>query len=195
MATGTQDLEMPRAGTIKFARSVLARAERGEKDAILEMFKRFVSEGEDVSAAEYLGVQGMWGIGTRSFGCLTSRRVASLRVGAFGQIVYQDGFLEFLNSVYVYQPSRLGLYIWGLLLVVLAIPTFGLALLLFPLMVRTYYRFNKCGLVFVIREGVSVYMFTNRKLLERANAMYRATVQLREKRLKEPFPAATRLAV
>ncbi len=184
MENSTRDPEVSGESPIQFAPSVLSRAKGGEKDAIEEMFKRFISSGEAVKIVEYLGSQGMWGMGTHSFVCLTNRRIASLRVGAFGEIVYQDGFLEFLNGVYVYQPSRLSLYFWGFVLVLLAIPTWGLALLLFPVVVQTYYRFKKCGLVFVIREGVSVYVFTNRKLLERANMVCRATMALRDECLK-----------
>jgi len=178
------DDKATKGGMIDFEASVLARAKLNDADALATMFKQFVSEDETVIATEYLGTDGMWGMGTHSFGCLTNRRVGTLRVGAFGEVVYQDGYLEHLTSMVVWQPSKLGLYVWSFFLLLFAIGTFGLALLLFPFMVKTYYRFNKCGLVFVVREGVSVYMFTNRKLLTRANALYRATVMHREKRAR-----------
>lgn len=173
------------SGAIKFEASTLVRAKQNDKEAMALMFKQFISADETIHSVEYLGTNGIWGLGTHSFGCLTNRRIAALKVGAFGEVVYQDGFLEYLNSMVVWQPSKLGLYIWSFILVLLSIPTFGIALILFPLMVKTYYRFNKCGLVFIIRQGVSVYMFTNRKLLGRANSIYRDTVALREGRFRD----------
>ena len=173
------------SGAIKFESSTLVRAKQNDKEAMAVMFKQFISADETVHTVEYLGTNGIWGLGTHSFGCLTNRRIAALKVGAFGEVVYQDGFLEYLNSMVVWQPGKLGLYVWSFILVLLAIPTFGIALLLFPIMVKTYYRFNKCGLVFIIRQGVSVYMFTNRKLLGRANSIYRDTVAIREGRFRD----------
>jgi len=173
------------SGAIKFEASTLVRAKQNDKEAMALMFKQFISADETIHSVEYLGTNGIWGLGTHSFGCLTNRRIAALKVGAFGEVVYQDGFLEYLNSMVVWQPGKLGLYIWSFILVLLSIPTFGIALVLFPLMVKTYYRFNKCGLVFIIRQGVSVYMFTNRKLLGRANSIYRDTVALREGRFRD----------
>lgn len=177
-------------GSIKFEASVLSRAKKNDKEAMALMFQQFVSPDETIKTTEYLGTNGIWGLGTHSFGCLTNRRVAALRVGAFGAVTYQDGYLEYLNSIYVWQPSRFSLYVWTFFLILFAIPTFGLALLLFPVMVSTYYRFHKCGLVFVIRQGVSVYMFTNRKLLVRANSLYRDTVSLREDRFRDSLRSA-----
>jgi hypothetical protein len=163
--------------------SLLSRAQLGDTQAIKEMFARFLPEDETPLTTYYLGIEGMWGLGKRSFGCVTSRRIASLQVGAFGEVVYQDGALEFLNSALVVQPSKLALYVYGLLIVMLAIPTFGLSLLLLPLVAKFYYRIHKCGAVFKIAEGISVYIFTNRKLLARANALYRAAIGQREGRL------------
>jgi hypothetical protein len=163
--------------------SLLSRAQLGDTQAIKEMFMRFLPEDEVPQTTHYLGIQGMWGLGTRSFGCVTSRRIASLQVGAFGEVVYQDGALESLNSALVVQPSKLALYVYGLLIILLAFPTFGLALLLFPLVAKFYYRIHKCGAVFKIAEGISVYVFTNRKLLARASALYRAAIGQREARL------------
>ncbi len=45
---------------------------------------------------------------------------------------------------------------------------------------RLYYRFFKCGLVFWIREGIPLYVFVNRGRLLKANQMYRLLSQYRQ---------------
>jgi hypothetical protein len=204
-------MSQPTSGTIKVPKSIMKQAIKNDPEALSSIFSQFLAPDEQIYALEYLGTHGLWGLGTRSFTCLTSRRVASLRTGAFGQLVYQDGFLEHINSGVVYQPSRLGLYInvivatlmaiggaifLGsaaasandgnmLIFFAVAIPTLLLLLVLFWIMaVRLYYSLRKCGLVWVIREGVSVYTFANRKKLVRANQIYRMCTQLRDERLK-----------
>ena len=152
--------------------------------AIETMFKQFIPQDEQIVFAEYLGREGIWGLGEHSFGCLTDRRIASIRVRIFGEVLYQDGFLEHVNSSIVYQPSKLLLYVIIFFLVVLAIPSFGITLLLVPFAGRMFYAFKKSGVVFVIREGVSVYFFTNRQLLGRANTLIREATKLRDQRIK-----------
>ena len=171
------------SNTIKFNKSLVQRAKAGEQAAIKELFAQFLPQDEMIDSAYYLGVEGMWGIGTESYGCVTSRRVATLRIGAFGEVTYQDGYLENMNSAYVKQPSKLGLYVYAFILIVLAVPTLGISLLMFPVIARFYYRLHKCGAIFVIGEGISVYVFTNRKLLSRANELYRRAVALRDPRM------------
>jgi hypothetical protein len=192
-------------GTIQVVGSLVARARRDDRQAIATMFKQFIPEDETIRAAEFLGVAGLWGFGRLSFACLTERRVASLRVGAFGEVTYQDGYLEYINSGIMYQPSRLMLYILSLILILLsgyglyvilsAVESaafiillsaldFLLTLLLFSFMVRMFYRVVKCGLVLWIREGISVYLFANRRLLVRANGLYRGCTALREARAR-----------
>jgi hypothetical protein len=150
-------------------------------------------------------LQGLWGIGTREFACLTDRRVADITVGRFGKIDYQDGYLEHINSSFIYQPSKLGLYITtGILFtpfavtfiitllnpvnlipgLIASIIWFGIALILLPFIVRLYYRFKKCGIIISVRGGLPVYIFTNRKLLTRANALWRLLTTSREERIK-----------
>jgi hypothetical protein len=148
------------------------------------MFKQFVPEDENIYYIQYLGLQGLWGIGTRSFACLTERRVADITVGRFGEVTYQDGYLEAINSSIVYQPSKLSLYLLIGSSVIFAIPTFGITLLLLPFIVQGYYRLVKCGIVFAVKEGVPVYMFSNRKYLGRANALCRNLAIARETRIK-----------
>ncbi|MEI9999913.1 MAG: hypothetical protein WDO13_12545 [Verrucomicrobiota bacterium] len=113
--------ELAKSGTIKVHKSIMKRAILNDRDALGSIFSQFLSPDEQIYALEYLGTQGLWGLGKRSFTCLTDRRIASLRTGAFGELVYQDGFLEHINSGVIYQPSRLGLYINVVVATVLAI--------------------------------------------------------------------------
>src|SRR5207244_1399020 len=73
----------------------------------------------------------------------------------------------------------------GLLAAVLLIALgLGLGLLAFVMTIKLYYRVEKCGLVWWIREGICVYIFTNRGKLTRANHLYRLCCQVRDERLK-----------
>lgn len=161
--------------------ALLYRARRDDREAIETMFRQFLPPGEEIAAAEYLGVFGFWGFGRDSFGVATDRRVAGLQVGGFGEVLYQDASLEYVNSMVLYQPSRSGLYIT---LAAVAIATFGIGLLLAPLIARGYYRRKKSGLLVVVREGVSVYVFIDRKRMLAANRFYREIARLREDRIR-----------
>jgi hypothetical protein len=192
-------------GSIRIESSVLRMAKQGDVQATALMFKQFVPEDESVYFAEYLGVEGFWGIGTHSFGCLTDRRVASIRVGAFGEVVYQDGYIDYVNSGVVYQPSKLMLYLAIIICTLVALGSaagivlgiiqgraeiiatcviwFLGSLIALPVSVKIFYRLKKCGVVFWIREGICVYLFTNRGRLVKANRLYRNLTQLREQRI------------
>jgi hypothetical protein len=171
-------------GLIKLEKSLLDRAKKNDQEAISTMFSQFLCPDEQIFYICYLGTQGMWGLGKKSFACLTNRRICSLQVGAFGEIVFQDGYLEQSNGGIVYQPDLLTLYLMVLIFCVLAVVfTFGLGLLLLPFVVQLYYRYKKCGLVWVIKEGVSVYVFCNRKKLVFANDLYRTVGEVREQRM------------
>ncbi|MUG98476.1 FHA domain-containing protein [Scytonema sp. UIC 10036] len=218
-------------GEIKLG-SILQRASQDDFDAITTMFRQFIPEDEQIYFARFLGIQGLWGFGTREFACVTDRRVADITVGRFGEVTYQDGYLEHINSGVIYQPSKLWLYLligmyllfgwiyifptWYVILGLLDFLTFGLtaplsvvlslaSLLLFlPIIIRLYYRQVKCGLVLSVREGELyptpmgtytvtyrlIYIFINRKLMTRANALYRSFIIQREARLDvvEKYP-------
>lgn len=171
-------------GTPQVSSSLIARAVANDGDAIVTMFQQFIPRDEKVIFAEYLGTQGILGLGEQSFGCLTTRRIASIRTKRFGEVLYQDGFLEYINSTVVYQPSKVVLYIIIVVLLALAIPTFGATLLVVPFAGTIFYQFKKSGVVFVVKEGVSVYFFANRKLLARANVLIRDSTRLRDERVK-----------
>jgi hypothetical protein len=173
-------------GKLEIERSLLDRAKRDDNEAVELMFRQFVPADETVLAAEYMGVQGMWWVGRHSFALLTNRRIASLWVGPWGEVIFQDGLLENHNSGIVYQPRILGLYILCIVYSLFALAfTLGLGLVLLPYLVQSYYRVNKCGLVWCIKEGVSVYLFTNRNRLTKANALYRAASMQHDRRLAE----------
>lgn len=186
MTVQVQETDTARSrGVIKIEQSLMQRAKNNEFEAIQKMFQQFLPENETVLAADYLGIKGLWGFGTLSFACVTNRRVASIQTGFFGEVVFQDGCMEYINSGIIYQPSKFWLYVLYLVLVIFTIVTLGVGLLLAPFLVKLYYNLNKCGVVFVIREGVSVYIFTDRDRLIIANRLYRMVMQAREIRVKE----------
>ncbi|NQV24750.1 MAG: hypothetical protein HQ518_10305 [Rhodopirellula sp.] len=160
--------------------NLLMRACEDDPQALETMFRQFLPEDEPVLFARYMGKLGFWWFGSHSLACLTSRRVATLRVGSFGEVLYQEGQLEDINSAIVYQPSKLGLYIN---IIFSVICTFGVALLFLPLITKTYYSVKKCGLVFWVAEGVSIYIFCNRKLIRKANELMRRSGLAREARV------------
>ncbi|MEA5570567.1 hypothetical protein [Calothrix sp. UHCC 0171] len=189
---------------IRISSSIIQQAIQDNPDAIATMFQQFLPENESIHLVQYLGLQGLWGFGTHEFACLTDRRIADITVGRFGKINYQDGYLEHINSSYIFQPSKLKLYItvgilfsFPLLSLISLLPLFqffgaflialilfGVSLLLLPLVVQWYYRFNKCGIVIAVRGGIPIYIFTNRKLLTRANTLCRQMTISREERIK-----------
>lgn len=175
----TQSVEP--AQKIEFAQSILDRAKLNDRDAIELMFRQFIGSDEKIHFCEYMGQFGVVISITHSFACVTDKRILSLKVGSFEEVVYQDAGLEDLNSGVIYQPSILGLYIIGGLVVLF---TYGLGILLLPFVVKWYYKVNKCGLVGVVKEGLAVYVFVNRNRLVRANAMWRTCLELRDSRIK-----------
>lgn len=194
-------------GEIKIKSSILEQAIENNPEAIEIMFKQFIPEEEVIHIVQYLGLRGIWGIGSHSFACLTNRRVADMSVGRFGEVVYQDGYLEFINSSVIYQPSKLGLYFlvatWifiGLLLsftaaivvsswlsgeisFIISIIIFFIILLLIPYVVKFHYGRVKYGIIFWVKEGVPIYIFSNRKFIKRANMLCRSVTQHRESRI------------
>jgi hypothetical protein len=200
-------------GVIRVQSETLARALQNDRNAVVSMFRQFVPANEDIEHAEYLGAEGMFGFGLHSFGAVTDRRVASIRVGAFGQVTYHDGFLEYVNSTAIYQPSKLGMFVTSAIVAALlaAAPVvvvkelaasqfiadlstmqnvlLGILAVLLGLVgayagVRLWYRFVKCGLVFWVKEGMPVQLFTNRNRLAIANRLYRTLADLRDDRIE-----------
>ena len=176
--------------------SLLDRAKTDDPEALATMFAQFLPTGEQVVESHYLGVMGMWGVGTHSFAAVTARRVASLRISLLGGVEYQDGSLDYVNSAAVFQPSKVMLYVYaGFISLVFFILGFAihpavsilfliLSVLALPLTVRLYYRLNKSGIVLWVREGLYVYAFVDRKRMRLANELYRRCTDLREARLR-----------
>jgi hypothetical protein len=191
---------------IKIRPSLIKEASQNKTDAIITMFRQFIPENEEICFAQYLGIQGLWGFGDREFACLTDRRVADITVARFGKVTYQDGYLEHINSTFIYQPSKIGIYLiigfMGLIILsfclgILLTPELfillkllfillilGLGAVILPFIIQTYYRFNKSGIVIAVRGGLPVYIFTNRGLLTRANELLRQLSISREHRIK-----------
>jgi hypothetical protein len=198
-----EEAESREHGEIKIDRTILERAKKNDLEALESMFRKFIPVDEKIVAAHYLGVEGLWKFGSLSFACTTNRRVASIRTGIFNEVIYQDGCMEYINSTVIYQPSLLWLYLTVILVLLVPVVVLGgiaaflrasfgwgfwwliPGVILLPWFIKAYYRLNKCGLVVIIREGVSVYMFTDRRRLKLANRMYRAIMGIREARIRE----------
>jgi len=174
----------PEASTIVIEESILERAKQGDAASMATMFTQFLCEDETILLVEYLGKRGFLFSGEHCWACVTDRRAGSLRVGKIGELVYQDALLEGINSSAIHQPSLLPLYIGIVVIVLLSIPTFGVLLLTIPLAIHLYFRHSKCGLWFIVREGLNVWMFANRKRLTLANRIYRTIIKAREKRVE-----------
>lgn len=182
---------------IEIEDNVLQRAKQNDLDALEVMFQQFIGATERIQFMEYLGQYGIILSVSHSFVCVTEKRIVSLRVGSFGEIIYQDAFIEDLNSSIIVQPSILGLYVYSIIaflmvliglssvvpFLIAVVLTLGIVALLIPFFVKWYYKIHKCGMVFNIREGISVYIFVNRNRLTRANVMWRICAQLREERV------------
>jgi hypothetical protein len=74
---------------------------------------------------------------------------------------------------------------WGIVALLLAAIVLAFV---WAVTVRLYYAFNKCGLLWAVREGLWVYAFTNRGRMNLANRLYRQIVAVRERRLREMGP-------
>jgi len=199
------------SGPVQMDRSLVDRACLGDDDALRTILGQFIDADERIEVCEYLGALGIQPFGQKSFAFLTAKRVGSLRIGWLGYVLYQDAPLEYTVSGIILQPSKLALYIWLAVVTLLVLSAdftlfgsitvaFGgasvlnvLSLLLAPvvlalswlLTVRMFYAFRKCGMVWAVREGVSVYAFTNRGRMNIANRLHRRFFELREHRIRD----------
>ena len=214
VSEAVQQAQQPSRGTIRVKTSVLRQAKKNNPEAIRSMFRQFIPDDEEIYLVHYLGIKGVFGIGASSFGCLTQRRVADITVGFFGEVTYEDAFVETIKSSAIYQPSRLSLFIMSTFTILIALVTVafiftnlwwmgpfqkllltlltaGLLFFAHTLLVRIYYGIVKCGIRFFVYQGITVYVYTNRRLLKRANALCRVLALQRENRLGQidPNPA------
>ncbi|MDE5071152.1 MAG: tetratricopeptide repeat protein [Trichodesmium sp. St5_bin8] len=169
-------------GDIKLQKNYLKDGCQNDPDAIKEMFQQFIPKDEEIVDAQYLGVQGFFGVGNRQFACVTKRRIASLSVGFFGEINYQDGYLEHIHSCFAHKPNYLALYLFiavntanividsesrSLEELIVTI-VFGLivVLILLPFIGKQYYQVFKSGLLLTVREGrLSSFPFFNNDIV------------------------------
>lgn len=198
-------------GPVRIDRSLVDRACMGDETALHTIMHQFIEPDERIEWCGYLGVLGIPPFGLKSFAVLTPRRIGSLRIGWLGYVLYQDAPLEYTVSGLIMQPSKLGLYLWITIntILVLAFDAFvwlniagpftplGIsALVVLPMLlalvwlftVRLYYSFRKCGLLWAVREGLWVYVFTNRSRMNIANRLHRRTLDLREQRIRDLAP-------
>ena len=91
--------------------TLVTRARAGDREAIETMFRQFIPPSDAIVASAFLGTQGFGGIGTHSFGCVTQRRVGSLRVSTFGEVIFQESLAANVNGGRIHQPSRIWLYL------------------------------------------------------------------------------------
>lgn len=164
---------------IKFESSVIKEAVRGNKEAISTMFQSFIGTDEQILDVKYFGSHGILFNKTRSFVCLTDKRIATIQHGSFNQVCYQDAFIEGVNSGVIYQPSVLGLY---LVSIFLACTIVGIVLI--PVWIQFYYVLNKSGMVWSIGEGFSIYAFANRSKINEVNNFWRHVANVRTLRVQ-----------
>jgi hypothetical protein len=209
-AAAPQPEAIPSSGPVRIDRSLVDLACLGDEDALQTIIHQFIGADERIDSCEYLGTLGIPPFGRKSFAVITPRRVGTLRVGWLGFVEYQDAPIEYTVSAVIKQPSKLELVLWlaqGSVLMLIADfflfaflgawSWFGLlALLVAPLglaivwlvSIRFYYAFRKCGILWAVREGLSVYAFTNRGRMNLANRLHRRIFELREQRLRELAP-------
>ena len=77
----------------------------------------------------------------------------------------------------IYQPSVFSLYFVGILLCLTIV-----GILLLNSWVHLYYRLNKSGILWNVREGVSIYAFANRSKINLVNEVWRQAAFVRNKR-------------
>src|SRR5436305_4470189 len=102
----------------KMSASLMQRAKKSDSQALVTIFRQFIPEEERIYWTEYLGSHG-WIFGRHSLGCLTNKRLAGITIGSFGEVIYRDGYLEYINSSVIYQPSKLALYIYVFIAIIL----------------------------------------------------------------------------
>lgn len=159
--------------------SIVQQATGGNRQAMEAMFRTFLPMEEPIVAVEYLGVMGFFGFGRKSFGVTTASRVGKIELGLFGEVIYQEAMIRDVNSVHIHQPSRLYLYFIIAILVILAIPTYGLSLILIFFAPQLYYRFAKSGVVLGVKEGLFLYAFADRARLPRVRQLLAAMAKQR----------------
>jgi hypothetical protein len=177
--TALETTTAPVGKTLTPAKSLLERARlNDDQEAITLMFRQFLPKNEEVIAGHYLGSQGFLWAKLNSLACVTPRRVAVLFVTPLSEVTYQDGLLTAIRTASLYQPSRLRhmlARIMNVPLRILSVLTAGV------LGVGIKRLARNTGMALNIDGGATIYLFSERKLLGRLNALYRiAITQARE---------------
>ena len=144
------------------------------------MFQQFCGADDEILAADYLGLRGLWHIGMHCFICLTRSRICAIEVSWLGRVIYAEGYLEDFNSGHIVAPSLFFLY---LVCAVFLIFTLGFGIILLPFVVRIYYRFFKCGVFVNFRQGQPIHIFCNRRDLIRLARYWREVNGTRDARI------------
>ncbi len=143
--------------------SVLQRAKADELDAISQMFRSWVPAEEKIVSGHYLGSRGLF-TKVNSFACVTEYRVAFLFYTRRGQTTYQDGVLSAIRTAALYQPSRI---------------KYAIARVVGNLLPRSQLAMARTtGMLLWIHGGEKIYVFSDRKLLGRLNALYRVAIEI-----------------
>ena len=58
---------IPSQGSLTIGSSLLDQAKENDSNAIEIMFRQFLPEDEKIYYVQYLGLKGLWGIGTHEF--------------------------------------------------------------------------------------------------------------------------------
>lgn len=148
-------------------KGVLGEAKADNKDAIKQLFSGFLAKGEEINDCGYLGEMGFI-FSESSFWCVTPLRVCALRIKKGGELFFQGGYISEIKSDAFYQPSLVMLWI---ILIIIALSTFGIGLVLTPWIVKSFYKMRKSGVVFWMESGLLVYLFADRSSLKKAQAL------------------------
>jgi hypothetical protein len=154
MSTGTVELQ-----------DTLTKATSGDREAVAQLFQGFFADDEVNVDCGYFGTLGFIFV-EHSFWCITDTRICTLRIKRGGEMFFQSCLNEHIKSDAFYQPSLLALW---LLIIGVAISTWGIGLLLTPMLVKAYYKTKKSGLVFWVEDGIPpIYIFADRNNLANA---------------------------
>jgi len=183
--------------------ALLARAQRGDTEAIAALFQPFLPPDEDVRFACYGGVKGLPVVGAHCFAGLTDRRLATLRIGAFGRPVFDGALLSPGGSGVVHRPPALMHGAWHAFAAAVALLVFAgaffaavmavrargggglalaasliavgtaLALAAYWLVTHVYDRVQRSGLVWTTSDGAELHAWMDRPRLAQADDLLR----------------------
>lgn len=163
---------------IKVEKTLLKKAKEGDLESLKSIFKSFVGSDQEILYVDSFGEYGVF-FPDYCFACVTDKKICSLRIGYFGEILYQDAFIEEINSGVIYQPSVFQLYFVSVLLCLSVV-----GVLLLNAWIKIFYTLNKSGLVWSVREGINVYVFANRSKIASVNNMWKIASNARNERVK-----------